>query len=72
MKKFLKILKWAGIGILIVIVGFVIFVYARANRTFEAPYPECTASLDSSLIARREYMKSLNTSPLCLLSYSYF
>lgn len=56
MKKFLKILKWTGIGILIVIVGFVIFVYARANRTFEAPYPEIAASSDSSLIARGEYL----------------
>ena len=56
MKKFLKILKWTGIGILIVIIGFVTFVYARANRTFEAPYPEFAASLDSSLIARGEYL----------------
>ncbi|HSO87922.1 MAG TPA: hypothetical protein VLQ91_15310 [Draconibacterium sp.] len=56
MKKFLKILKWTGIGILIVIVGFVIFVYARANRTYDAPYPEIAASPDSSLIARGEYL----------------
>lgn len=56
MKKILKILKWAGIGILIFIAGFVIFVYVRANRTFEAPYPEFAASPDSSLIARGEYL----------------
>ena len=54
MKKLLKILKWTGIGILIVIIGFVIFVYARAGRTYDAPYPEITASLDSSVIARGE------------------
>jgi len=54
MKKLLKFLKWAGIGILVIIIGFVIFVNARANRTYDAPYPEITASLDSSLIARGE------------------
>ena len=54
MKKLLKILKWTGIGILIIIIGFVIFVYARAGRTYDAPYPEITASLDSSVIARGE------------------
>jgi len=56
MKTFLKILKWIGLGICIVIIGFVIFVYASSNRTYEAPYPEITASLDSSLIARGEYL----------------
>lgn len=54
MKKFLKILKWIGICFLILIVGVVTFVYARTNRTYDAPYPEITASLDSSLIARGE------------------
>lgn len=56
MKKLLKILKWTGMGILILIVGFVIFVFARANRTYDAPYPEIAASSDSSLIARGEYL----------------
>jgi mono/diheme cytochrome c family protein len=56
MKKFLKFLKWTGICILTLIIGFVVFVYARTNRTFDAPYPEITASTDSSLIARGEYL----------------
>ena len=56
MKKFLKILKWTGIGILIVVVGFVVFVYARANRTYDAPFPEITAIQDSAVIARGEYL----------------
>jgi len=56
MKNFLRILKGLGIGILILVVGFVIFVYARANRKYDAPYPEIKASLDSSLIARGEYL----------------
>ncbi len=54
MKKLLKVLKWTGLGLVILILGFVIFVYARANRTYEAPYPEIKASLDSTLIARGE------------------
>ena len=56
MKKFLKILKWIGIGIMVVIAGFVLFVYATSNRTYEAPYPVITASSDSSIIARGEYL----------------
>lgn len=56
MKTFLKILKWFGIVLITLIVGFIIFVYGRANRTYDAPYPEITASLDSTLIARGEYL----------------
>lgn len=56
MKKLLKVLKWIGIGFLTLIIGVVVFVYARANRTFDAPYPEITASQDSSVIARGEYL----------------
>ena len=56
MKKFLKFLKWLGIGIGIVVIAFVVFVYAAANRKYDAPYPEITASKDSSIIARGEYL----------------
>ena len=52
----LPILKWIGFSILILIIGFVVFVYARANRTYDAPYPEIAASTDSSLIVRGEYL----------------
>jgi mono/diheme cytochrome c family protein len=37
-------------------IGFVILVYARYNRTFEAPYPEIKASSDSAIIARGRYL----------------
>lgn len=40
----------------VVIIGFVIAVYARYNRTFEAPYPEIKASTDSAVIARGRYL----------------
>ena len=56
MKKLVKVLAWIGIGFLILIIGLVVFVFSRANRTFDAPYPEITASLDSSVIARGEYL----------------
>jgi mono/diheme cytochrome c family protein len=56
MKKILKILKWTGIGIFILVIVLVIFVYANANRTYDAPYPEITASNDLSIIARGEYL----------------
>jgi mono/diheme cytochrome c family protein len=40
----------------VVIIGFVIAVFARYNRTFEAPYPEIKASTDSAVIARGKYL----------------
>ncbi len=56
MKKFITILKWVGIVSIVIIIGFVVFVYAGANRKYDAPYPEITASKDSALIARGEYL----------------
>lgn len=56
MKALLATLKWVGLGLLILIVLFVIFVFARANRTYEAPYPAITASQDSAVIARGAYI----------------
>lgn len=56
MKKFIKVLKWVGIVLIVFIIGFVVFVFARSNRKYDAPYPEITASNDTSLIARGEYL----------------
>ncbi len=56
MKRILKVLKWVGIGLVVIVIGFVVFVYVGYNRKYEAPYPEITASKDSSLIARGEYL----------------
>ena len=52
----MKILKWFGIAVLAVLVVFVVFVYAASNRTYDAPYPEISASLDSTIIARGAYL----------------
>lgn len=56
MKTLLKILKWTGIAIPVVILVFVLGVFIRQNRTFDAPYPDITASTDSTLIARGKYL----------------
>lgn len=51
-----RLLKWLGLLLLLLAIVFVASVYARQNRTFEAPYPEITASTDSAVIARGEYL----------------
>ncbi len=56
MKKLLKVLKWIGIGMVVIVVGFVVFVYARSNRKYDAPYPDIKAISDSAVIARGEYL----------------
>ena len=53
MKKFLK---WTGLLLVALIAGLVIAVFSRQNLTFEAEYPNITASSDSSIIARGEYL----------------
>jgi mono/diheme cytochrome c family protein len=56
MKKFLKILKWSAITIVAIIVVFIAYALLRSQETFDAPYPEITASTDSTLIARGKYL----------------
>lgn len=56
MKKFLKILKWFALAVVVIIVGFIAFALLRSQETFDAPYPEITASTDSALIARGKYL----------------
>lgn len=56
MKKFLKILKWFVLTVLVIIAGFIAFALLRSQETFDAPYPEIIASTDSALIARGKYL----------------
>lgn len=56
MKRFLKILKWTGIILVILIAGVSITVAARQHRTFEAPYPNIKASTDSAVIAHGRHI----------------
>jgi len=55
MKTLLKILKWTGIVLISVVLIVVIFVYFPCNKKFEAPYPDITASKDSTIIAKGKY-----------------
>jgi mono/diheme cytochrome c family protein len=52
----MKILKWTGIVLAVLIVGLVITVSLRQNLKFDAPYPDIKASTDSAVIARGQYL----------------
>lgn len=56
MKLFLKLLKWFALTVVTVVILFIVYVFIRPESTFDAPYPEITASKDSSLIARGKYL----------------
>ena len=56
MKSMVKILKWAAILLILLIVGFYTFVQLTWDHTWDAPYPEIVASSDSAVIARGKYL----------------
>ena len=56
MKKFITVLKWSAIILVVLVVGLVIFVQIRAERTWDAPYPDISASQDSALIEHGRYL----------------
>jgi mono/diheme cytochrome c family protein len=51
-----KALIIVGSALLIIVVGGAVLVSTRQNLKFDAPYPEVTASTDSSIIARGRYI----------------
>lgn len=51
-----KIFLGLLILVVVLVIGFVLLVLARYDRTFEAPYPQITASTDSAIIARGRYL----------------
>jgi mono/diheme cytochrome c family protein len=51
-----RVLLIIGIILLIIVGGGAAFVSARQNLKFDAPYPEVTASSDSSVIERGRYV----------------
>jgi mono/diheme cytochrome c family protein len=53
---FWKIARRIGAVLLVVIVGLVITVLVRWDRTFDAPVPDIHASTDSAVIARGRYL----------------
>lgn len=52
MKKLLKLLKWTGISLLILLLMLSVTVALRQNMKYEAPYPDIKASADTNIIAR--------------------
>lgn len=56
MKSLKKILKWFGITILLLLLVLFITIQLRWDRTFEAPYPEITATIDSAVLAKGAYL----------------
>ena len=56
MKRFVKILKWTSIVLLLIIAGLLTAVYSRQNLKFTAPYPDIKASNDSVVIARGRHL----------------
>ena len=56
MKSLLKFLKWSALTIVLLIIGGVVYVFARQSHVYEAPYPDLHASTDSAVIARGEYL----------------
>jgi len=56
MKTFLKILKWLGIVLAVLLLGVYLFVILSWNKKWDAPYPNIKASKDSAIIARGKYL----------------
>lgn len=56
MKGLVRFLKWGGIVLVSAAALFVTAVFIMSNRTFDAPYPNITASSDSAVIARGKHL----------------
>ena len=56
MKTLLRILKWVGIVLLVIIVGLLVAIFSLQHRKFDAPYPDIHASTDSAVIAHGKYL----------------
>jgi mono/diheme cytochrome c family protein len=55
-KTFFRALKYTGSGLIILIIGFIVFVQLTWDKKYEAAYPEIMASRDSAIIARGAYL----------------
>ena len=51
-----KTLKWVGIVLVLLVVGVGGYVAATWDRTYDAPYPQVTASTDPDVIAHGAYL----------------
>ena len=51
-----KVLLVVGVVLLVIVAGGAVFVSTRQHLTFDVPYPNVTASHDSAVIARGQYV----------------
>ncbi len=56
MKKIIKFTKWLILSLVTLSFGIAVFVYAMADRTYEAPYPEIAATDDPEVLARGRHL----------------
>ena len=56
MKTFLKFLKILLILFVVLVAGMVTYVFTNFEKTFDAPYPNISASQDSAIIARGKHL----------------
>lgn len=56
MRRFKRILKWAGFILLFLILGITLTVMGRQNIKYDRPYPTITASADSNVIIRGKHL----------------
>lgn len=56
MKTLLKILKWTGIVLLVLIAGVFVAGFVLYNKKYDAPYPDLHASTDSAIIAHGKHL----------------
>jgi mono/diheme cytochrome c family protein len=56
MKSIVKFFKWTGVALILLLIGFFVFVSSQQGKKYDAPYPEITAVTDSAVLARGEYL----------------
>ena len=56
MKKIKAFFKFLFVGIVVLALGMVVFVYSMAGRTYDAPYPDIVASKDPQVLARGKHL----------------
>jgi mono/diheme cytochrome c family protein len=53
---FLKILKWTGLVLVLLIAGVTIATLSRQHLTYDAPYPNIKATTDTAVIAKGKHI----------------
>lgn len=56
MKRIMKLLKWTGIILVVLIAGIGVIAASRQHIKYDAPYPDIKASSDTAVIARGRHL----------------